>query len=840
MAPLRFRSLLPLALLAAAALGACRSEPYCLNCVDGAPVADVPVAEVEPIDVPTVDVPEVDAEDTGPEATPDGCTPGAPEVCNGVDDNCDGRVDEGIDLQTDERNCGMCGRVCAPPHAIPVCQMGRCAIAPMGCDTNFHDLDGNPDNGCEYACTPVPGATNDATCDGRDDDCDGRRDEDVDLCGDARNCGMCGRTCALPHATAQCTRTGAGDCSTANTRCAVGRCETGFYDLDGVPDNGCEYECTPSGAETCNGRDDDCDGMVDEGDPGGGTACGMTRGACRAGVNHCRMGTVVCEGAVGPSPELCNGVDDDCNGMVDDGTLSADTRIGVPCGSGVGDCRPGQQRCVSGAPACVGAVGPTTEVCDGRDNNCDGMIDNGVAPGGACGSSVGACRPGTLTCVGGTMVCTGATRGSVETCNGIDDDCDGTVDNGFDLQRDANNCGRCGNACAALPNAVTACQAGMCVMLACAPGFFDLNRNPADGCEYACSFSSSTEICNGLDDNCNGMIDEGVTPPAGFCRTAGLCAGATARCSGSRGFTCTYPAGVELDPMTGQPVAVETRCDGLDNNCNGAIDESFPTLNQPCTNGGVGSCGASGRMVCNAGGTGTTCNAPPVGSPSPEVCDGIDNDCDGSIDETRVAPGTNPSFVTTSWVQVQTGLWVMQYEASRPDATTSTQGVLGNRACSKPGVLPWTNLTASQAAAACAAAGARLCTETEWQTACRSSTGACTWSYASACTTYSSSTCNGVDNDIDPGTPGTQNGLVATGAEVACYASFTGGRVFDMSGNVKEFTAPRAAGVNPLRGGSYNNLATGTTCTFDWTVVDDNFRFVNAGFRCCFTGTTPP
>ena len=64
---------------------------------------------------------------------------------------------------------------------------------------------------------------------------------------------------------------------------------------------------------------------------------------------------------------------DDCNGMIDDGTLSTHTRIGMVGGSGVGDCRPGTQRCVAGAPACIGATGPTPEVCDGRANNCNGM-----------------------------------------------------------------------------------------------------------------------------------------------------------------------------------------------------------------------------------------------------------------------------------------------------------------------------------------------------------------------------------------------------------------------------------------------------------------------------------
>ncbi len=135
------------------------------------------------------------------------------------------------------------------PRAIPVCQMGTCRIAMNGCDTNFYDLDGDPANGCEYACTPVPGAMNDNTCDRRDDDCDGQVDEDVDLCGDNRNCGMCGRNCAPANATGRCTRTDAMmACTAANTTCQVAACNMGFVDVDGRPENGCEYECTSTGA----------------------------------------------------------------------------------------------------------------------------------------------------------------------------------------------------------------------------------------------------------------------------------------------------------------------------------------------------------------------------------------------------------------------------------------------------------------------------------------------------------------------------------------------------------------------------------------------------------------
>jgi formylglycine-generating enzyme required for sulfatase activity len=67
-----------------------------------------------------------------------------------------------------------------------------------------------------------------------------------------------------------------------------------------------------------------------------------------------------------------------------------------------------------------------------------------------------------------------------------------------------------------------------------------------------------------------------------------------------------------------------------------------------------------------------------------------------------------------------------------------------------------------------------------------------------------------------------------------CFAEWeAGGDAFDMSGNVKEWTAERSPGVNPIRGGSFNNTAVGTSCQFDFLTADDDFFLPNIGFRCC-------
>jgi len=95
-----------------------------------------------------------------------------------------------------------------------------------------------------------------------------------------------------------------------------------------------------------------------------------------------------------------------------------------------------------------------------------------------------------------------------ETCDGLDNDCDSYVDNGFDLTSDVNNCGTCGYICT-LPNSTELCASSTCGIASCDTDFWDINVDPADGCEYACTFVGA-EVCEGsVDENCDGFIDEG-------------------------------------------------------------------------------------------------------------------------------------------------------------------------------------------------------------------------------------------------------------------------------------------------------------------------------------------
>ena len=580
-----------------------------------------------------------------------------------------------------------------------------------------------------------------------------------------------------------------------------------------APDGGCGRP------ELCNGEDDDCDGEVDEEPSDVGEVCGTDVGLCEIGREACVDGSVVCAGgAVPPAAEACNGLDDDCDGEIDDG----DPGGGIACGDVTGECAAGVTRCTDGLITCVDAVGPTDEVCDGRDNDCDGLIDDGNPGGGeACVPGADACTAGAFRCRSGSLACVLEAMPTREVCDRVDNDCDSRTDEDFDLATDAENCGACGRGCAA-DAARTRCVAGACVIAGCDPGRVDLDRDVTNGCEYACELRGS-EVCNGVDDDCDGMIDDGLTPPD-ICRTEGECAGTIAGCAGTAGWRCGYPATVSLDADGG--IVPEGDCDDRDDDCNGIVDDAFPSVGSPCTRG-TGACLTRGATVCAASADATTCDAVDPLPPSTELCNGIDDDCDERLDE-----GAEDAWTTI------TGAFgtreIYSYEASRPDATADASGVLGHRACSGPMRLPWANLTHAEAEAACAAAGARLCTEAEWERACQTAAPtACRWSFESGCGTYSSSACNGNDFDAEPSTPLDQDTVLPTRSFPACRAVWGTSSIFDLSGNVAEWTAERAPGVNPMRGGNSSTPGGGLECGFDFVVAGDTFRFANVGFRCC-------
>jgi hypothetical protein len=175
--------------------------------------------------------------------------------------------------------------------------------------------------------------------------------------------------------------------------------------------------------ELCNNGDDDCDNLVDEDFPEKGLPCTDGElGACMG------TGTYVCKadgsgtqcgitdpGAM-PTMEVCNNLDDDCDGLVDEDPM------GLPL-----DC-----------PTCT----PSPEVCDGIDNDCDFMIDEEPdvstnqpqVYGVPCGmltspNDQAPCQLGKVLCINAKPVCVGFIGPKQELCNGLDEDCDGLGDN---------------------------------------------------------------------------------------------------------------------------------------------------------------------------------------------------------------------------------------------------------------------------------------------------------------------------------------------------------------------------------------------------------------------------
>src|SRR6185295_6982595 len=97
-----------------------------------------------------------------------------------------------------------------------------------------------------------------------------------------------------------------------------------------------------------------------------GAAATVDMGVCRHGVRAFAGGE--CVGQIVPTPEVCNGQDDDCNGSVDDGLGT------IACG--LGACEVDAPACVDGAPGTCTPGKARAEVCDGVDNDCNGIVDD--------------------------------------------------------------------------------------------------------------------------------------------------------------------------------------------------------------------------------------------------------------------------------------------------------------------------------------------------------------------------------------------------------------------------------------------------------------------------------
>jgi hypothetical protein len=640
--------------------------------------------------------PPDDCNDKDPEINP-----WADEWCDGIDNNCNGIVDEGNPEANDEE-CGS--------------DVGECNKGILAC---VQMKGGNTALQCIGAIDPA-----DEVCDGKDNDCNSKTDEIYFYNGIA-----IGSECD-----------GEGECGTGTVECTCGKgiadCEP--YEKYATCSTDPDGSAKQNAVETCNNKDDDCDGLTDEDLYLYDDSSCLKQGVCLTNKELilvvCVNGKWICDYTKVPAYEpddekTCDGLDNDCDGYADDEFSFKDWNMAVKkkgdlCGTGV--CKEGKVICSQDKKglACSTASKTSDEICDGFDNNCNGQTDENqlyagktvyfdpadVSKGKNSCDGVGECGAGLIECnIQNKATCSTDVDGSAhgeegEMCDNKDNDCNGETDDGLnsidislclqtgvcktDIEKIAFICiegvwicdyddvagyeAHIENSCDELDNDCDsetdedftfkdwdgtekkkgeACGTGECKngTVVC--------TEDKSGLTCSTLFKSSEEVCDGIDNDCNGLTDENqiyqgktvyvdpsdTTKGQNECDGIGECGVGTVECNLQKKATCS----TDIDG-TQYPNSVEI-CDNKDNNCNGFTDENLTNLNDS-TCRKVGVCKDTAKALCKNGNW--TCDYSAVPSfqlDSETLCDAKDNDCDGSTDEDMAFKDWNGQEKKKNW-----------------------------------------------------------------------------------------------------------------------------------------------------------------------------------------------
>jgi hypothetical protein len=647
-------------------------------CTDQDDKDDDPVDTVEPVRL-DADADGVNVNDDCDDNDPD-VFPGAAEVCDGKDNDCDGDVDDRDEQLFDIEN--------ALPYyedrdrdGVGAAPLGDFCVAPQGSSLLSGDCNDND-------ATIFPG--NAEVCNFLDDDCDDLvddQDDDLDL--------SSARTFF-----ADLDGDGRGDPSNQVRTCDA---PSDDYVTDSSDCDDAEPAAWTDAVEICDGIDNDCDGDLDDADADVDLSTARTfyRDADGDGYGNRDLTQEVCAPQPGLSPnrqdcddrdaavnpdavEVCDGVDNDCDGDTDDADAGVDL-TGQPFfyqdldRDGEGDPATAFQLC---DPPVVAAdngddcdddddqnFSTNVEVCDGGDNDCDGLVDDADASvdastqqawfidsdgdgRGALGTGVASCTPPNGR-VNNAQDCNDAEplawTGADEVCDDVDNDCDGLADDDdSDLVRtsatfyypDAD-----GDGFGDVNGGARVCDQ---------PAGSVTNDGDCDDSEPL-AWTGAPEICDGIDNNCVGGVDgadpalDTSTATVWYADRDGDGRGdpnlSTATCSPPNMTVDNADDCDDSDPLAW--TGADEVCDGSDNDCDGATDDadpdvdlgSAPTWYRDADGDGFGD-PLLGSQFCRrpngVADNGDDCDDTlvTVSPAAPEICDGgRDNDCDGVADD---------------------------------------------------------------------------------------------------------------------------------------------------------------------------------------------------------------